>query len=86
MVRFRGVLWTPPSLFAPKPVVSALRGPGAAAPLSAHWSSRLPGQCPVQQPGVADLLAEMMADGRSILVSGATHTGKTTVLGALLAS
>ena len=35
---------------------------------------------------VADLLAGAMREGRSVLVSGATHAGKTTLLGALLAS
>jgi pilus assembly protein CpaF len=34
----------------------------------------------------ADLLAEAMAAGRSILVSGATHAGKTTMLAALIAA
>ena len=34
----------------------------------------------------ADLLAIAMRDGRSILVSGATHAGKTTLLGALIAA
>lgn len=34
----------------------------------------------------ADLLAEAMRAGRSILVSGATHAGKTTMLGALIAA
>lgn len=34
----------------------------------------------------ADLLAAAMGDGRSILVSGATHAGKTTLLGALIAA
>ncbi len=34
--------------------------------------------------GAADLLADAMATGRSILVSGATHAGKTTLLGALI--
>lgn len=32
----------------------------------------------------ADLLAEAMRDGQSVLVSGATHAGKTTLLGALI--
>jgi len=31
----------------------------------------------------ADLLGDAMRDGRSVLVSGATHAGKTTLLGAL---
>lgn len=35
---------------------------------------------------VADMLREAMHDGRSVIVSGATHAGKTTLLGALLAS
>jgi pilus assembly protein CpaF len=35
---------------------------------------------------VADLLRRAMRDGSSVLVSGATHAGKTTLLGALLAS
>lgn len=35
---------------------------------------------------LAALLRAAMADGRSILVSGATHAGKTTLLAALLAS
>jgi pilus assembly protein CpaF len=34
----------------------------------------------------ADLLARAMREGRSILVSGATHAGKTTLLGALVAA
>ena len=34
--------------------------------------------------GAADLLADAMASGRSILVSGATHAGKTTLLAALI--
>lgn len=34
----------------------------------------------------ADLLAIAMREGRSILVSGATHAGKTTLLGALIAA
>ncbi len=33
---------------------------------------------------VADLLLAALRDGRSIIVSGATHAGKTTLLGALL--
>jgi pilus assembly protein CpaF len=33
---------------------------------------------------VAELLREAMLDGRSVIVSGATHAGKTTLLGALL--
>lgn len=33
---------------------------------------------------VAGFLGEAMRHGRSVIVSGATHTGKTTVLGALL--
>ena len=36
--------------------------------------------------GLAQELARAMREGRSILVSGATHAGKTTLLGALLAS
>ena len=35
---------------------------------------------------VAEMLREAMTDGRSVIVSGATHAGKTTVLGALLAA
>lgn len=35
---------------------------------------------------VAELLSRAMRDGRSVIVSGATHAGKTTLLGALLAS
>lgn len=35
---------------------------------------------------VAETLRGAMNEGRSVIVSGATHTGKTTVLGALLAS
>lgn len=35
---------------------------------------------------VADLLRHAMRDGRSVIVSGATHAGKTTLLGALLTS
>ena len=35
---------------------------------------------------VADLLKEAMHAGRSVIVSGATHAGKTTLLGALLDS
>ena len=34
----------------------------------------------------ARVLRDAMADGRSILVSGATHAGKTTLLGALIAA
>ncbi|WP_439592378.1 CpaF family protein [Microbacterium sp.] len=34
----------------------------------------------------ADLLEDAMASGRSILVSGATHAGKTTLLAALIAA
>lgn len=34
---------------------------------------------------VAEVLCEAMRHGRSVLVSGATHAGKTTLLGALLA-
>lgn len=38
-------------------------------------------------PGsVADTLADAMRAGESVIVSGATHAGKTTLLGALLAS
>lgn len=39
----------------------------------------------VPQP-VAGLLLAALRDGRSIIVSGATHAGKTTLLGALLAA
>lgn len=35
-------------------------------------------------PAAADLLAAAMRDGQSVLVSGATHAGKTTLLGALI--
>lgn len=35
---------------------------------------------------VAELLRRAMRDGSSVIVSGATHAGKTTLLGALLAS
>ncbi|GGH40067.1 CpaF family protein [Microbacterium album] len=35
-------------------------------------------------PEAAGLLSEAMRDGRSVLVSGATHAGKTTMLGALV--
>lgn len=35
---------------------------------------------------VAELLTTAMNEGRSVIVSGATHAGKTTMLGALLAS
>jgi pilus assembly protein CpaF len=35
---------------------------------------------------VADMLRASMSSGRSILVSGATHAGKTTLLGALIAA
>lgn len=37
-------------------------------------------------PTVAEMLRSAMRDGRSVIVSGATHAGKTTFLGALLAS
>ncbi|MFS0867177.1 CpaF family protein [Microbacterium sp. 179-B 1A2 NHS] len=37
-------------------------------------------------PAAAEILREAMRDGRSILVSGATHAGKTTLLGALIAA
>ena len=37
-------------------------------------------------PVAAELLRDAMGAGRSILVSGATHTGKTTLLGALVAA
>ncbi len=37
-------------------------------------------------PDVAELLHRALLDGKSIIVSGATHAGKTTLLGALLAS
>ena len=37
-------------------------------------------------PYAAELLRDAMATGRSILVSGATHAGKTTLLGALVAA
>lgn len=35
---------------------------------------------------VAEMLSDAMRDGLSVIVSGATHAGKTTLLGALLAS
>lgn len=35
---------------------------------------------------VAELLRSAMSDGRSVIVSGPTHAGKTTMLGALLAT
>ncbi|WP_435746014.1 CpaF family protein [Microbacterium sp. PMB16] len=35
---------------------------------------------------VGEMLREAMRDGRSVIVSGATHAGKTTLLGALLAA
>lgn len=37
-------------------------------------------------PDAARLLQDAMTEGRSILVSGATHAGKTTLLGALIAA
>ena len=37
-------------------------------------------------PAAAGLLRDAMVDGRSVLVSGATHAGKTTLLGALIAA
>ncbi len=37
-------------------------------------------------PEIARLLGDAMREGRSVIVSGATHAGKTTVLGALLAA
>lgn len=37
-------------------------------------------------PDLAARLARAMREGRSVIVSGATHAGKTTMLGALLAS
>ncbi|WOF21702.1 ATPase, T2SS/T4P/T4SS family [Microbacterium betulae] len=37
-------------------------------------------------PGAEAILREAMRHGRSILVSGATHAGKTTLLGALIAA
>ncbi|MBT2486724.1 CpaF family protein [Microbacterium sp. ISL-108] len=36
--------------------------------------------------GLARALRDAMREGRSVIVSGATHAGKTTLLGALLAS
>src|SRR5690606_40760060 len=33
---------------------------------------------------IADLLRQALREGRSLIVSGATHAGKTTLLGALL--
>lgn len=41
------------------------------------------GTLPVE---VAEMLSRAMRDGLSVIVSGATHAGKTTLLGALLAS
>lgn len=35
---------------------------------------------------VSEMLRDAMQDGRSVIVSGATHAGKTTLLGALLAA
>ncbi|MFD5215998.1 CpaF family protein [Microbacterium sp. NPDC058345] len=35
---------------------------------------------------IAEMLHRALLDGRSVIVSGATHAGKTTLLGALLAS
>ena len=37
-------------------------------------------------PAAATLLRDAMIEGRSVLVSGATHAGKTTLLGALIAA
>ncbi|MGF2950459.1 CpaF family protein [Microbacterium alcoholitolerans] len=37
-------------------------------------------------PHIAELLHRAVLDGSSIIISGATHAGKTTLLGALLAS
>lgn len=37
-------------------------------------------------PATADLLADAMSGGRTVLVSGATAAGKTTLLGALIAA
>ena len=37
-------------------------------------------------PNAAALLRDAMCDGRSVLVSGATHAGKTTLLAALIAA
>ncbi|WP_396668125.1 CpaF family protein [Microbacterium sp. R86528] len=37
------------------------------------------------EPAAADLLRTAMVAGKSVLVSGATHAGKTTLLGALIA-
>lgn len=63
-----------------------------------HWAVNirkfLPGHRTLPQlvaagslpPGAADLLTDAMAAGRSILVSGATHAGKTTLLSALVAA
>jgi pilus assembly protein CpaF len=38
------------------------------------------------EPYAAQILREAMAQGQSVLVSGATHAGKTTLLGALIAA
>ena len=37
-------------------------------------------------PDIAELLHRALIDGQSVIVSGATHAGKTTLLGALLGS
>jgi pilus assembly protein CpaF len=53
--------------------------------LPAHRSLALLVASGSLHPDAAELLARAMREGRSILVSGATHAGKTTLLGALLA-
>lgn len=53
--------------------------PGAASLGSLVELGSLPGS-------LADELAEAMRAGRSVLVSGATHAGKTTLLGALVSA
>lgn len=64
----------------------------------AHWSVNVRKFLPAYRdlsalvaersmPGdVAAMLADAMTAGRSVIVSGATHAGKTTLLGALIAS
>lgn len=63
-----------------------------------HWSVNvrkfLPGYRTLERleaagslaPQAADILHRAMNTGRSVLVSGATHAGKTTLLGALIAA
>lgn len=61
-----------PPLAVDGPAVTIRRFGAAAVPLGAFCG-----------PAVAHLLATAMADGRNILVSGGTGTGKTTLLNAL---